>query len=226
MGTTIRSKKSSVLLGVTAGALLLIGCQDPSSSPPPGAIARHRVTRGPVAPRGFVTVPQLPVETLARARAPLAALAAPVDASLDARLLVITADGTDAAYTAIAETLRYLGTPFDTFNASVEPDLTADRLATGARGHYYGVILDRGNLSVGSGSAFSASEWAVLADYEAQFRVRRVALYAYPEDTYGLAPAADAIDTTTVPLSLNCTPSGVAVFADTNCSAGITIKGA
>src|SRR5881392_939911 len=98
MNSTIRSKKSSVLLGVTAGALLLISCQDPSSPSssswsPPGAVAQHRVTRGPVAPRGFVTVPQLSVATFARARAPLAALAPPVDASLDARLLVITADG-------------------------------------------------------------------------------------------------------------------------------------
>jgi hypothetical protein len=149
----------------------------------------------------------------------------PPDMSVDARLLVITADGTDPAYAAITEALQYLGTPFDSFNASTEPDLTADRLATGNHGKYYGVILDTGALSTGSTSAFSAAEWAVLADYEAQFQVRRVALYAYPTATYGLA-GSGGFDTTTTPLSIHCTASGAAVFLDTNCSAGVTVKNA
>ena len=144
--------------------------------------------------------------------------------SLDARLLVITADGTDPAHAAIVEALKYLGTPFDTFNASTEPDLTADRLAAGHHGRYYGVILDRGNLSIGSASAFSSTEWAVLADYEAQFQVRRAALYAYPDVTYGLVASA-AIDTTTTPLTIHCADDGAAIFAASNCGAGISVKG-
>jgi len=184
------------------------------------------VTRGPVAPRRFATVPQTAVDTAAATVAPWAAIAFHADVSLDARLLVITADGTDPAFTAIVEGLQYLGTPFDVLDASKDPELTADRLATGNRGHYYGIFLDRGNLSTGTVSAFSTAEWGVLTDYEARFQVRRVALYAYPEAIYGLAPAGSPIDTTMGPLSIHCTDSGAAVFADTNCTNGIAVVGA
>src|SRR3982751_4115281 len=50
------------------------------------------------------------------------------DVTVDARVLVITADGTDASADAITETLRYLGTPFDVLNASTGPTLTPDYL--------------------------------------------------------------------------------------------------
>ena len=223
----IGSKVRGVLWGVGLGTVLLVGCADHSDSPSSrGGVIGERMARAPVAPRRFATVPQIAVETLPASLAPSAPPALPAGASLDARLLVITADGTDPAYAAIAESLRYLGTPFDTFNPSLEPDLTADRLASGSRGHYYGVILDRGNLSTGSVSALSATEWAVLGDYEARFQVRRVALYAYPEASYGLAPASAAVDTTTTPWPIHCTEGGAVVFASTNCSAGLTIKGA
>jgi len=226
----VGSKIGGVLWRVVLGAVLVVGCADPSDSSrsAPGGVMGEPVARAPVAPRRFATVPQVAFETLPASLVPWAAPALPADASLDARLLVITADGTDPAYAAIAETLRYLGTPFDTFNPSLEPDLTADRLATGSRGHYYGVVLDRGNLSTGSVSALSPTEWAVLGDYEARFQVRRVALYAYPEASYGLAPATPsvAVDTTTAPLPIHCTESGAVVFANTPCSVGLIIKGA
>ena len=45
--------------------------------------------------------------------------------SVDARLLVITADGTSASFAAITTALGYLGTPYDVLNASTGPD--ADR---------------------------------------------------------------------------------------------------
>ena len=50
---------------------------------------------------------------------------------VDARVLIITGDGTDSGLDAIQSTLQYLGTPFDVFNASTGPTLTADMLATG-----------------------------------------------------------------------------------------------
>jgi len=213
--------------GVGFGMVLLIGCGDPAFSlSGSGGVARDQVARGPVAPRRFVIVPQTSVDTTAATVEPWATIAFPADVSLDARLLIITADGTDPAFTAIVEGLQYLGTPFDVLNATTDPALTADRLATGNRGHYYGIFLDRGNLSTGTASAFSTAEWGVLTDYEARFQVRRVALYAYPEAIYGLAPVGSPIDTTMGPLSLHCTASGAAVFADTNCISGITVVGA
>ena len=133
--------------GVGFGMVLLIGCGDPAFSlSGSGGVARDQVARGPVAPRRFVIVPQTSVDTTAATVEPWATIAFPADVSLDARLLIITADGTDPAFTAIVEGLQYLGTPFDVLNATTDPALTADRLATGNRGHYYGIFLDRGNL--------------------------------------------------------------------------------
>ena len=226
METHIRSKRG-VVWGVGVSLVLLVGCGDSVySQSGSNGIARDQVARGPVAPRRFVTTPQTAVDTAAATVAPWTTIAFPADVSLDARLLIITADGTDPAFTAIVEGLQYLGTPFDVLNATTDPELTADRLATGSRGHYYGIFLDRGNLSTGTVSAFSTAEWGVLTDYEARFQVRRVALYAYPEAIYGLTPVGAPIDTTMGPLSIHCTASGAAVFADTNCTSGITVVGA
>src|SRR6478609_2950349 len=113
MGTHVRLKRR-VVCGISFGLVLLAGCGDSAYSPSgTSGVARDRVTRGPVAPRRFATVPQTAVDTATATVAPWAAIAFPADVSLDARLLVITADGTDPAFTAIVEGLQYLGTPFD-----------------------------------------------------------------------------------------------------------------
>ena len=113
--------------------------------------------------------------------------AAPIaNASVDARILLITANGTDAAFAAIQSTLQYLGTPFDVLNATTGATLTADMLGSGTHGKYQAIFLDLGDLSVNGTSAFTAAEWTTLATYEASFGVRRVSLYTSP--TVGLRP--------------------------------------
>ena len=106
--------------------------------------------------------------------------------SVDARALVITADGTDAAFEAIEGALGFLGTPYDVLNATTGPTLTAATLADGDHGKYQAIFLDVGDLSVNGASAFSNDEWTTLSAYEARFGVRRVALYTYPTSAYGL----------------------------------------
>ena len=106
-------------------------------------------------------------------------------AVVDARILVVTADGTDGALAAIRWTLQYLGTPFDVLDATPDPPLTADRLANGAHGKYQAIFLDLGGLETSGGSAFTTDEWTTLANYEAQFGVRRVALYTSPRRLTG-----------------------------------------
>ena len=151
----------------------------------PGARAgrrrrRSRTSRVVVAP----VEPEMPMGPLSVARdaslAPETLMARADDVSVDARLLVITADGTSAAFAAITTALDYLGTPYDVFNASTGPD--ADRRLPGRRRsrplprH----LLDSGDLAVGSSSAFSDAEWMALASYEARFGVRRAVAYAHP----------------------------------------------
>jgi hypothetical protein len=145
-------------------------------------------------------------------------------AVVDARVLVITADGSDPAAAAVESALTRLGTPFDVHDATHGTRLTADQLASGNHGHYNAVILDRGALlTSGGASAFTNDEWQDLATYEATFGVRRAALYTLPDAGYGFASG-----TTTASGTVNghCTPAGQTIFADANCANPIAIVGA
>jgi hypothetical protein len=155
---------------------------------------------------------------------------APVtDAVLDARVLIISADGSDPGLDAITGALARLGTPFDVINASAAgtPPLTADQLATGSHGRYYAVILDRGTLMLSGGtSAFTDDEWNVLTSYEAAFGVRRLVLYGVPDQGYGFFGDPAGVDTSTTPLAAHCTAAGAALFATTNCDNPVSISNA
>jgi peptidoglycan/xylan/chitin deacetylase (PgdA/CDA1 family) len=142
--------------------------------------------------------------------------------SIDARLLIITGDGSDPGLDAITQTLGYLGTPFDVLNASSGPTLTADYLAAGDAGRYYGIILDTGDLAVGSSSAFTDDEWMVLASYEARFGVRRAVVYAHPTAAYGLQ-LTGGFDVKASPVVLHCTSAGSNVFVGANCTVPIAV---
>jgi hypothetical protein len=142
--------------------------------------------------------------------------------SVDARLLVISGDGSDPALTAITSALDYLGTPYEVLNASSGPALTGDYLATGDHGHYYGVILDTGDLAVGSGSALSDDEWMALTSYEARFGVRRAVMYAIPSSAYGLQ-STGSFDAAASPLAATCTPVGASVFVGANCAVPVAV---
>jgi hypothetical protein len=157
---------------------------------------------------------------------PLTAAAATPGAVTDARVLVISADGSDSELAAITQTLRYLGTPYDVLVASQAAPLTAAQLGSGNHGKYNAVMLTRGDLVLPDGtSAFTSDEFQTLATYEASFGVRRVSLYTWPDAGYGFSGAASQ-DTSTTPLATQCTSAGRAVFPYVNCGNGVTIGGA
>jgi hypothetical protein len=141
-------------------------------------------------------------------------------ASVDARALIITAAGNNAAFTAIQNTLEYLGTPFDVLNASTGPTLTEATLSSGSHGNYNAIFLDIGDL----GGAFSAAEWSVLTTYEVEFGVRRVSLYTKPTSSYGFVDSDTGVDPTKTPISATCTAAGAALFVGTNCANPILIN--
>jgi MYXO-CTERM domain-containing protein len=198
------------LTGGLAGAL---GCNATSSGQPVVAQERHvhrsSVRRQPLAkPLSLGAVVHAP---------PTAEMAAIAGAVVDARALVITAQGTDAAFAAITSTLQYLGAPYDVLNATTGPALTADSLATGTHGKYDAVFLDLGGLEISGGSAFTTAEWTALQNYEAAFNVRRVALYTSPSAMYDLADNGQ-IDPTQTPVTLAFTAAAGPVFVGTNCT--------
>jgi hypothetical protein len=200
----------AVLAGVAA-----VGCRDDGAPP----IARNRVA-----------VPTVEVQRVMRPLSvapdanpsPETAMAPADNVTLDARLLVVTADGADVAFDAIRETLDYLGTPYDVLDASKGPPLTAASLADGDHGRYYGIVLAEGDLAVNNLSAFSPDEWMALASYEARFGVRRAVMYAYPTAAYGLT-STGGFDVSTAPFVAHCTDAGRAVFAGANCNVPVEI---
>ena len=201
-------------VALTGGlAMGTFGCNAPSGDQPVVAQGRH--VHPPIVERHPLQQPRLLASAVDSA--PVTGATAIAGASVDARALIITADGTDAAFGAIRATLQYLGSPFDVLNASTGPTLTADALATGTHGKYDAVFLDLGGLETSGGSAFTADEWTTLSTYEAEFGVRRVALYTSPSSAYGLSDNG-AVDPTQKPITMTCTAAGTSLFVGTNCA--------
>ncbi len=147
--------------------------------------------------------------------------------STDLRVLIIAAEEGDATLPAIRQVLDYLGTPYTVYVANQSPGgLTPDKLSSGCHAYYQGIILTTGQLSL-SGSTQSAltdAEWQTLRDYEASFRVRRVAWYAYPTPEYGLQ-SPRAVDTTDDPIEAEYTGAGADVFSYANSDNPLPIEG-
>jgi hypothetical protein len=94
-------------------------------------------------------------------------------------------------------------------------------------------VLTTGNLAYQTStgawdSAFTAEQWAMLWQYEADFRVRQVTLYTYPAgapDNYGLIPITYS-DTSAKPLTTSLTTAGAQVFGYLKASNPIVISNA
>jgi len=153
------------------------------------------------------------------------AAATPV-ASIDMRVLVLAADGNEAALPAIKNSLDYLGVPYDVVLAK-DTVLAQGMLCTAsggsALGKYQGVMLATGSLvyydaTLGYTSALSTEEWTRLWQYEAKYRVRQASLYTQPgttlPETYGLGVSSPqwGSDTGAAGLSTTLTTVGKTIF--------------
>ena len=196
------------------------GCNAPEEPEP--LVARGHISLAPPAPPRVAIQPF--VLGAAVNSAPTTGAGPIAGASVNARVLVISAKGDSTALSAIQSTLQYLGTPFDVLNASTGPTLTADALASGSHGKYDAIFLDVGDLSVGGASAFSDAEWTVLATYEVEFGVRRVSLYTEPDASYGLTSNSKGLDPSTAPIAASCTAAGAALLVGTNCASPVMIN--
>lgn len=199
-----------------------ISCNDPRSTAPPPIVDPELVT----APVELPSPDVGPVDTLSVAEwdRPTAAFAGDATLPVEAKFLVVSANGSEPELDAIRSVLGHRGARYDVFVASSEPALTADRLRTGTRGHYQATILMSSSLTISGSSALSSSEWAVLADYEATFAIRRAVLAASPDPALGFAGYTTQ-NTSSAPLSVRCTTAGQAVFRDVHCAASQQIAG-
>ena len=194
----------------------VLGCN--ASDDREALVAPGRISLPPAAAAPVIIRPL--VAAAAVNTAPDTGASAIAGATVDARVLVITATGNNNALGAIQNTLEYLGTPFDVLNASTGPALTADALGSGSHGKYDAVFLDVGDLSGG----FTDAEWTVLTTYEVEFGVRRVSLYTSPNASYGFTDNDVGVDPATSPISATCTAAGATLFVGTNCANPILIN--
>ena len=211
----MRNKLTAGFLGSLT--LLGLGC---GQEPPPGPVlvAQNTVRQAP--PRPTARARQLTATVMDTA--PTSGASALAGAVVDARVLIITAGGSDSDLGAIQGTLQFLGTPFDVLNAGTTT-LTADMLSSGTHGKYSAIFLETGNLSTSGGSAFTTDEWNTLTTYEAQFGVRRVSLYTSPSASYGLADSGE-VDPAQSPVTMACTAAGTALFVGANCTNPIVVS--
>jgi hypothetical protein len=152
-----------------------------------------------------------------------------VGTTLDAKILVLSADGNEPSLGAIRQTLDYLGTPYTTWIAAQRPgELRPEQLSSGTRGFYQGVILASGELGyspdgVSYVGALTGPEWAALQSYERTFGVREVSWYTFPSAAAGFA-SYSVVDTAATPINAALTAAGRAVFPYVNAANPITIR--
>lgn len=153
------------------------------------------------------------------------AAATPI-ASINMRVLVLAADGNEAALPAIKNSLDYLGVPYDVVLVK-DTVLAQGMLCTAsggsAQGRYQGVMLATSSLVyndavLGYTSALSNEEWTRLWQYEAKYRVRQASLYTLagttlPEtDGLGVSNPQFGSDTGEAGLSTTLTLDGKTIF--------------
>jgi hypothetical protein len=179
---------------------------------------------GPVSPQ-----PQRPLT--AAVTAPLATTTtAPVcqtpavAQTINLKVLVIAADGSEADLPAITQTLTFLGTPYDVYVATqhsgsqpgVSSGLTPNLLSSGTTGFYQGVILTTGSLAYYNGSGYvsglSTQEWQNLWTYESTFCIREVSWYTYPTADYGFQSPSAGVYPSSTPLNGTFTTAGQSLF--------------
>jgi hypothetical protein len=174
----------------------------------------------------FIAVGAMFVALAARAQSSWSTISGP---PVDARLLVVSADGQEADLAAIVAALKYQGTPYTLWIATQRPGtLTAAALTSGPRGLYEGVILATSSLAFFNGtswaSALSSTEWAALAAYERTYHARELSFYTYPNAEWGFTGTVSATSVGSTPLIAKLTPSGAGLFSYLNPAAQIPIR--
>ena len=149
--------------------------------------------------------------------------------ALEMKILVIASRADDYGLGALEALLNNVGVPYDVLLAS-EEELTLDKLVmSNGTGRYQGVFLADNALSYSPDggatwlSYFDASEWNLLWQYERDFGVRQVTMYAFPQAADGME-FVGAVSTMETPLTTTMTTEGKAVFKSLKDNTAIPIR--
>ena len=140
--------------------------------------------------------------------------------SVDMKLLVLSADGTEPGFAAIKFFLDLIGIPYNAVVLKTAGGLPP--LTDATHGLYQGIVLATGSLGYSSNgqwlSALSAADWTTLDTYQVNYGVRLVSYYTWPEARYGLSPVG-AISTAppaaTVKMAYTAAASSVFPYLNT-----------
>ena len=146
--------------------------------------------------------------------------------SVKMKLLVIAATGLEPSFAAIQSFLDHLGTPYETVFLGRGQNLPT--LDDGTTGNYQGIILVTGNLGVCDPvcrNTLPPADWARLDAYTANYSVRTVSYYTYPESKYGLRLRDALLTTSGPPVVVTFTPDATPIFPYLRQGQGIPIAG-
>jgi hypothetical protein len=202
----------------------------PPPSPPPLPLPLPTLPPLPsLGPPALPRIPSLPQVLPSNAPGNSGSTELPVtSATLDAKILIVSADGTEPVLGAIRQAADYEGIPYTLYIANRTPGgFTPSTLSDGDRHAFYqGIVLTTGTLAYNNGgtwtSAFNTSEWQTLWDYQAKYRVRTAIAYAFPTADLGYGPAT-GVDATTTPISASLTSTGRTMFSYVNAANPIVI---
>ncbi len=165
---------------------------------------QHTTVRRAAARRRLLPCLLVAVALLVAALAPMAiaAVAPQPGQRIDLKVLLLSADGKEATFTAWKAALAREGVPYDARIADTEAAFTDATFADYGDNHarYQAVILSTGDLvhqvtnpdgSVSFPSSLADSEWTALAKFELTFGIRRISDATLPALVHGLNPATN-----------------------------------
>jgi hypothetical protein len=133
--------------------------------------------------------------------------------SLNMKLLVLSADGTEPSFDAMKNMLDHLAVPYQPVILRSQP---LPALSTNGVGNYQGIVLATGALSYFDGSAWvsalTPANWTTLETYMRDYQVRLASFYTFPEARYGLRYTSALSTSDTSPGVMTMTTAGQPVF--------------
>src|SRR3569623_1609375 len=197
-------------------ASLLFG--ETSQLKPPPPLLTMPGSSKPLAP---ITAPTIKAPTVGQSLTTAAA----VIPSVQMKILVLGDDVNDFSYQSINAFLRQMGVPFQAIPLdTLPPDRNGNRLSSipftdpsTGQGLYQGLIYTDSTFGVCNPnciSLLSTGDWTTLSDYTAQYHVRVVTNYPYPDPKWGLTPVGSgAGDSASSPLQVRLSTAGASVFS-------------
>ncbi len=205
-------------------------CGESSQLKPPAPLLTMPGNSKPLA---SITAPKIKAPAINQ----LTTLGAAVIPSVQMKILVLGDDVNDFSYQSITAFLNQMGVPFQAIPLdTLTPDGNGNRLSSvpltdpsTGQGLYQGLIYTDSTFGVCNPnciSLLSTGDWTTLSDYTAQYHVRVVTYYTYPDPKWGLTPVGSGAGySASSPLQVRLSTAGASVFSYINSANPVPVAG-